>query len=373
MSDPSKTVPRIIVFGHLGQGNIGDELMFRAIVIALKRRFPNGILTVAAGDGYDSAYYTAEGIRRIRRTFRRLFQSLFAHDIFVVAGGTHLHTCAKTDRYTYAALRHLVIYALARLLGLKVWLVGVGVGPFETRTGCLFSRLAVRMAHFVSVRDQQSNQWLERFGIPARRIGRCQDPACYLSLPAQDCDVPHLGISIMSYFRLYSATAERDSDLVNRFHDVIKDWFRVFPDSTVSLVAFYSSGNAESDVVFARTIKAMWANDSRVHVVDPRGCADACIERFRYFTHFISMRYHSQVLASLYGIPQVVLAYHGKNYSFAMSSGMHPGDVVGIEEFAIGGGSAAIGRLFNDRIKAHPMSVNGTLDELLPPEQVWLA
>ncbi len=357
---------RILIFGHLGQGNIGDELMFRPIVAALRRRFPEARLTVSAGRLYDRSVYEANRIHRIPRTFRHLLTALLQHDMLVIAGGTHLHTCRTTSRYTKGVLRHLVIYRLARLVGLKVWLVGVGIGPFETRIGRILGRAAVRAAHFISVRDKDSLAWLKRFGVPSDQFRTCRDPVYYLSLPSPRRSGPHLGISVMGYFGLYRRAPERDEILARRFHDVIRNWFRVFPNATVSLVGFYASDDVESDVVLARRIQAEWSDDSRVHVADPRGSVDRCVECFRHFTHVIAMRYHSQVLASLYGVPHVVIAYHGKNRSLAAGSGAWLEDIIAVEDFAGGSGQAAIERLFRRSIVMPPIPSHMVGDELLP-------
>lgn len=357
---------RILIFGHLGQGNIGDELMFQSIVAALRQRFPEARLTVSAGGLYDRSFCEANQIRRIPRTFRRLLSSLLQHDMLVIAGGTHLHTCRTTSRYTKGVFRHLVIYRLARLAGLKVWLIGVGIGPFETRVGRVLGQAAARAAHFISARDEDSLAWLRRFAVPRDRLRMCRDPAYHLSLPSPRRSSPHLGISAMGYFGLYHRTPDRDESLARRFHDVIRNWFRVFPNSRVSLVAFYSSDDQESDVLLARRIQTEWSNDSRVHVVDPRGSVDRCVECFRYFTHVIAMRYHSQVLASLYGIPHVVIAYHGKNRSLAADRGGGLEDIIAVEDFAGGGGQAAIERLFRRSVVMPPIPSHVVGDELLP-------
>jgi len=357
---------RILVFGHLGQGNIGDELMLRPIVTALKQRFPEARLTVAAGRLYDSNFFTAKQIRRIPRAFRHLLAAFARHDMLVIAGGTHLHTRSSTSRYTKGVFRHLVIYTLARFAGLKVWLVGVGIGPFETRIGRLFGRWAVGAADFLSVRDQDSFAWLRQFGIPEHRFRRCLDPACYLPLPPRLSTAAHLGLSVMSYSRLYPEARKGDEILVCRFDEVMREWFRAFPNSRISLIAFYSGNDRESDVMCAQRIKAMWPGDPRVLVVDPRGSSDCCITRFRHFTHFIAMRYHSQVLATLFGIPQVVIAYHRKNFSFAATSGTRPEDVMSIEDFLAGRARPAIVRLFNGGVIAPSVPISGRWDELLP-------
>lgn len=362
----SQSTLRVLIFGHLGQGNIGDELMLRPIVAALRQRFPKARLTVLAGSLYDREFCTAEQIRRLPRTFGHLLRALLQHDLLVVAGGTHLHTRRTTSRYSKGVLRHLAVYTLARVAGLRVWLVGVGIGPFETRIGCLLGRGAVRAADFISVRDRESLEWLKRWNVRDGQFHLCLDPVCYLPLPARLCTTPHLGISVMSYFRLYSKAAREDEILARRFHDVMQEWFRVFPNSRISLVAFYSGDDPASDVLFAQRMKAMWAGDSRVLVVDPHGAIDCCIECFRHFTHFVGMRYHSQVLAALYGIPQIVIAYHSKNQGFAAACGIRSEDIISVEDFAGGRACTAMIRLFRGEVIAPTVPVSGRLDELLP-------
>ncbi|UCD51464.1 MAG: polysaccharide pyruvyl transferase family protein [Phycisphaerales bacterium] len=359
---------RILVFGHLGQGNVGDELMFKPIISALKRRFPRATFTVLAGDLYDRGYYHAHVLRRKRRTIRQLLVSFLRNDILIVAGGTHLHTPSGTFRYTRSTLRHLVIYTLAKTMGLQVWLIGVGLGPFETAVGRLLGRLAIKAVDFASVRDQESVSWLAKLKMPARCFRACQDPVCYLDVPEQHRLGIHLGISVMCYFRLYSRTPERDDELAARFKEIIEEWLRRFPDSNVSLVAFYSGDRRTDDSGLARRIKAGWPRDARVRVVDPAGRSEHCVEAFRTFSHFVSMRYHSQVLATLFGIPQVVIAYHGKNHAFAADCGLTKDAVVTVEEFVAGNGASIVNHLVEMRPRAFSLPRARHAEGLLPPE-----
>jgi polysaccharide pyruvyl transferase WcaK-like protein len=186
-------------------------------------------------------------------------------------------------------------------------------------------------------------------GVDASRCGSCGDPARWLQLPPRRLAGPHLGVSVMQYFRYYADEPSRDHRLEHRICELLKQWFDRHDDSRVSLVGFYSADGQRDDIAIARRIAARM-DDKRVTVVDPAGRLDACLEAFRSFSHFVSMRYHSQVLASMFGIPQVTIAYHQKNRMFAEEVGMPANRYVRIRDFVRGEGQTALRALFDEPV-----------------------
>lgn len=331
-NDASRTT--VLVFGHLGMGNIGDEAMLPPILDCLAKSYPRALFRIVAGPRRNGGLRAPQHcqLEWVDRNMWVLAAALWKSNVFVLAGGTHLCAIAATWRHTLGVLRHLMIYLFARVLRVQVHFWGVGVGPLETRLGRLLARAAVHCAHFIRVRDAQSLHVLKQLGYPSHRTSLGDDPAVLLDLPSRRVRGPHLGLSILQYHAWYRGSPESDTRLVEACQRLLRQWFAAHPDGQASLICFYSADCLLDDRAIAERIVAGFCTE-RVQVVDPQGHLDACLETFCELSHAVTMRYHAEVLAWRFGIPQVVIAYHRKNYDYAESVNLPPDRIIGVRQF----------------------------------------
>ncbi len=171
------------LFGFYGQGNLGDDLLLRATIdgicrIAPVRRFVIRNEGDAAGLSGLSVPIELTGIDRIaadqtRSKFRRLASTLLAYrqylkqcDWFVFGGGTLFH---ERSSVVPLAMTFLVCL-LARLLGVRIAALGVGVAEMRSATGRMLLRCIVLLSDIFAVRDELALTECVKAGAKSRVV-----------------------------------------------------------------------------------------------------------------------------------------------------------------------------------------------------------
>ena len=224
----------IVVFGHFGAGNFGNEGTLQAMLYNLRRLNPEAelscICTVperVAADYQISARLISETVvgpwrwrNPVVRWVRKLligvpseayrwfkaFTMLSHTDVFIVPG-----TGLLTDAYSllgwgpYSTFKWCVIAKLCRC---KLLFVSVGAGPLYSRRGRFFIKTALNLADFRSYRDASTQRYLESIGFRTTHDNVFPDLA--FSLPewhfnsSQSARRPIVGIGLMEYAGRYS-------------------------------------------------------------------------------------------------------------------------------------------------------------------------
>ena len=313
---------KILVHGHLGMGNLGDEAMLLPVLDLLRERFPAAQLTVAAGPQAQREHLESKGIRIVARSKMSLLWEILRCHLFVIAGGSHLTSFKNDKRYTQGIKHQLALVTFARLTLSRVFMFSVGFGPFEEATGERLAKRIMRLTHFASVRDAVSVRWLESIQYPSNRFTRCQDAAMFLTPANGTPSGPSLGISLMPFYANYSGNEEKDRELIAALVPIIQDWRSVHPDGQVHLCSFLKQDSPYSDNQVLQPIIDEFQGAQWITLHDETPDVAAMSQRFATFTHFISMRYHSQVFAWLHEVPQLCIIYHRKNAAFAEEYGI---------------------------------------------------
>lgn len=217
-----RTSPVIGVLGHYGNANLGDEAIIHAVLEESRRRWDRATLyaisnrpsdtawrhripavsihsgvLVEAGRGGPHVPAAARGLtpardrrpagiwrrpvlRGVRRAAGRIaramvrvgaevvagwraYRHLRRFDLLLVAGSNQiLDNFGGPWEFPYLNLRWSI---LARLAGCRVAWISVGAGPLDSRLGRWFVRGALRLADYVSVRDEGSRRLLTEIGV----------------------------------------------------------------------------------------------------------------------------------------------------------------------------------------------------------------
>ena len=172
MTAPTGSRPgRVLVLGHFGGLNVGDDLMLDGFMSAWP--FAIAELTVVAKDAGVVPHTDWRSVRVIPMSARAVWQAVGASEAVVIVGGTHFHDDYKLRRYLRHArylLRYLAVFALARARRVPVVLISQGIGPLRRASARLMARLALRLATRVTVRDESSARWARRLaGVRPQR------------------------------------------------------------------------------------------------------------------------------------------------------------------------------------------------------------
>ncbi|MES2537894.1 MAG: polysaccharide pyruvyl transferase family protein [Pseudomonadota bacterium] len=197
----SKSLKKFTISGWYGNFNAGDDAILQVFIDQACKRWnckivvlseqPENIERTNNVEGRFHLFPTYTGTlgSLLNGDFFRHARNLLESDIFVLGGGGILRDNTNW-RNLVSVLDEIWI---SKLLGRKVMLYAIGVGPFKSRLGKLVIGMSVRMCDLITVRDAKSAKLLMDIGIPAKRIHVVADPAFLLGSAApQDQDLVKL-------------------------------------------------------------------------------------------------------------------------------------------------------------------------------------
>lgn len=185
----------IVISGWYGQGNVGDDAMLAVLLRELQLRLPDAGFTVlseqplAVEEVFAGqfpvtalAHPSPYGLRKVmdssrRRATRAVWRAVKLSSAFILGGGSLVR-----DHNLSNFLRLMDELLLANRLHVPSAVVGVTVGPLETRFGRYVARTALRHTAIVGVRDRVSQTRLFEVGVPAEKIHSGGDLALLLPI-----------------------------------------------------------------------------------------------------------------------------------------------------------------------------------------------
>lgn len=285
-----RPIRRVAAVGFQGFGNLGDEAILAGIEAVLEGSGIE-ITTVYGGPQRGSSES-----RAARRSPPRLFpgvgtvRELRRLDGLLLSGGGLFN-----DHWPGVIPRYLAWVLAARLAGVPVVWVGVGVGPIRRRGWRLLARLAARLSRLVLVRDEESAVLL---GSPSARVRVIPDPAAFLPAPAPP-ERTQDRVAIVVRPSIRGSHDARIVDAVGGLVDILTAQGR-----KVELLSFAPAVDARIIRALAegRTLPRPELGD------DPR----AALARLAEYGAVVSLRLHGLLLASIAGVPCLPVAYDAK-------------------------------------------------------------
>lgn len=151
-------MPRILLSGYLGSGNLGDDAIMAAFAEEIGR---HGIECSALSGNPEETYrlHRIPGVPR--RDMAAVEKAIKEHDALVYPGGSIFQDSTSVRSVAYYAR----LVETAKKAGKRVYLVGQGVGPLKSYFGKSWTLKAFKAADGVAVRDPQSLESLRRLGL----------------------------------------------------------------------------------------------------------------------------------------------------------------------------------------------------------------
>ncbi|EKS36378.1 polysaccharide pyruvyl transferase family protein [Afipia broomeae] len=329
------------LFGFYGQSNLGDDLLLRATVEGIRRIRPRATFIIrneGPVGGLDDFGEAVEltGIDRLladqsKSKARRLVETLLAYrqyfsrcHWFVFGGGTVFH-----ERSSAAPLLLiLMICTLARVMGLRIAALGVGISELKSAPARIALRLIISMSALFAVRDKAAFTECAKAGA-SKRVKLTSDLA-FTFAPAlaesggkaESRTGPHIGFSVYPP-ALVSGAAAPSSMLA------VRDALSALLDRgwTVSLLAFHddpekANGCQDKDVL-TRLMESF--SPEQKLLVSQRVLRADSGEIRRLFSEInvhCGMRFHGHVLAAMFSVPFVGISTDNKTASICRLFGM---------------------------------------------------
>lgn len=155
--EASASLPRILISGWAGAGNVGDELATRAAVAMVRRA--GGEPVVASRD--PAATAALHGVEAVARGLRGLVAAARCDGVCVGPGGI-----LQDSTSIWSLPAHLAAALTARVLRKPVVGLGLGAEPLQRRSSRWMVRRALGSGP-VTVRDQPSAEALAAAGVRA--------------------------------------------------------------------------------------------------------------------------------------------------------------------------------------------------------------
>lgn len=157
---------KVVISGYYGFENYGDEISLQAIVNVLKEQgigisvfsskpeltsSENGIICFYSFDIFD------------------IIKQIFVSDALISGGGSLLQDKTSIKSFLY----YIFVILTAKILGKKVIIFSQGFAPLKHKPLEMLLKIALKNLSYISVRDYESQKYLEKLGINSKTFSDC--------------------------------------------------------------------------------------------------------------------------------------------------------------------------------------------------------
>jgi polysaccharide pyruvyl transferase WcaK-like protein len=296
---------RIFLNGYYGFANLGDEALLWTLLRAIQRH---------SGESCEFLIRSARPLllppelsgqcRRVGNQPAELIAAAHRSDLTVFGGGSQFQ-----DNGRLSFLRFFLKPWAIALAAQHLAAIGISIGPLATWPGKKLAHGLLRKMDSILTRDETSYRLAETLGC---RVENGPDIcyAGYLNQPVNSSAVeapPCLGLSLLPRSLLVKGNGAEDQAWLLIWQEALGLLAEQKPDLQF-LGAPFQRGI--DNVPIAQTLARI---PEQRHALAPldQGPEQALIELNRC-THFVTMRFHALVFASLLGKPALILDYHPK-------------------------------------------------------------
>lgn len=301
-------MPKILLAGYFGCGNLGDDALMLGFLDAL-----NGTeLDVGALTGFPNETYSRYGIHSIpRKDMKAVDTAIEQYDALVFPGGSIFQDVTSIKSAAY----YNMLVRKAKAKKKKVLLLGQGVGPLNSFAGKQLAKSAFNAADAIAVRDPDSMQTLVNLGV-RKKIFLTADSA-YLLKPSQAPEgVANFGFGGMKSIALAPRPHGKGDHVVQLFGEICRTLYqaRIMP----VLVPL----DKNEDIPLIQEISKSQGGK----IPDLKGLESplAFQSNIMRMEGLIAMRLHAGILASMVGVPPFMLSYDPKVAAFSRLLGTTP-------------------------------------------------
>jgi polysaccharide pyruvyl transferase WcaK-like protein len=359
---------KIGLLDHMGGGNLGDDTTQTAVIYNIKRRWPSSMIYGFSMNPSDTQsrhgipsypirreqwngpdlegdtsefkdkVSTAPGVpnlfqRLLRKAgaairkpkavvaelifLARSYSAIRPLDILIISGGGQLlDSWDGIWGYPYTILKWV---SLARLAGTKCYFLNVGAGPVRRRLSKLYIRRALRLADYVSFRDQKSKALAEEIGF----LGEAQVfPDCVYGLNVSTTyanrievrNEPLVGLSPMAYCdpRHYWLQNPAAYDALVRKFVLFGAWLTERYRVTLFSTDIWSDAQTLGEVDAALKREIIDTDDAHLTTHEPIKDLESLLPVMSSMDYIITCRFHGVVFAHIMNIPVIAISHHPK-------------------------------------------------------------
>jgi len=296
-------MPHLLLAGHFGCGNLGDDAIMLGFVQGLNPDFELTLLS-----GAPETTYRLYNIRSVpRKDFRAVQAAINECDAMVFCGGSLFQDVTSTRSVAYYAQ----LAKMAKKSGKKLFFVGQGVGPLNGMFSKNWTAGAFNMADGIVCRDTQSVSLLKSLGVK-KPIQTAADCAFLLPEPSGR-EENQFGVGNMKAVGIAPRPFGKPKECLKFFGDLAQ---LLFKNQYVPVLV---EMDAQHDGPLIFDISK--ANGGKIPDIRKLETPMQLQSRIARLDSMISMRLHGGILATTVGVPAMMLSYDPKVTAFAKAMG----------------------------------------------------
>jgi polysaccharide pyruvyl transferase CsaB len=298
----------VVISGYYGFGNSGDEAVLQSIVIALrdeadKLGFKIEPIVLSNDPAETSRMYGVRAVHRLKP--HHLLRAIWKCDGVISGGGSLLQDVTGIGSIPY----YLAVVGMAQWLGKPTFVYSQGIGPVNRKSFYPWIRRVLGRCRYLSVRDEESAELLERMRIERGRIHVVPDPVMGLPLRGARAlegggseERPLIGVSV----RFWNEDRSELDGLAAALADI-----RARRDVRIRFLPFHLPSDAEaSRYVIGRM--GLPADDKNVEIVENAAHPQDMLAEVGACRLLVGMRLHSLIYAASQLVPMIGISYDPK-------------------------------------------------------------
>jgi polysaccharide pyruvyl transferase CsaB len=300
---------RIVISGYYGFKNSGDEAVLQSILIALAAESVKQGITIeptvlSIDPEWTTKTYGVHSVHRMK--LGKVFKAIKQSDGLISGGGSLLQDVTGLKSVPY----YLGIIKLAQWLGKPTFIYAQGIGPVNRSLFHPFIRSIFSKCKYLSVRDQESAQLLERMGLSLDKVEVVPDPV--MGLPLQTSEdsnnasttasgqsKPIVGISVRYWNQDRSELAKLAASL-----EIIQ--------AELDVHLYFLPFHLPDDVEASQEVIQQLSSSKNVSVADEVYHPQHMLAEVQACDLLIGMRLHSLIYAASQQVPMIGISYDPK-------------------------------------------------------------
>jgi len=176
------TSKKLVISGYYGFRNSGDEAVLKSILTALEEESQRSNVTIepivlSIDPEWTTSMYGVRAVHRMK--LKEVREALKESDGLISGGGSLLQDATGMKSIPY----YLGVIKLAQWLKKPTFIYAQGIGPVNRKIFNPMIKSVFKSCTYVSVRDEQSADYLRRLGLKWNQIHVVPDPVMGLPLP----------------------------------------------------------------------------------------------------------------------------------------------------------------------------------------------
>jgi polysaccharide pyruvyl transferase CsaB len=303
----------LVISGYYGFKNSGDEAVLQSILLALAAESVKQGITIepivlSIDPEWTSKTYGVQAVHRMKPG--KVLKAISRSNGLISGGGSLLQDATGRMSIPY----YLGIIKLAQWLGKPTFIYAQGIGPVHRTTFHPFIRAIFNKCRYISVRDEESAQFLQHIGLPREKVEVVPDPVMGLPLQteaeeeihedkelnaAKGSSKPIIGISVRFWNENRSELAQLAKSL---------EIIQAERDVHICFLPFH----LPSDIEASKAVILKMQSSANVSIATDVSHPQQMLAEVQACDLLIGMRLHSLIYAASQRVPMIGISYDPK-------------------------------------------------------------